>query len=139
VSDVLLHAVGPCRDLPRFPAKHCDLCGKPLVGRQQRWCSLDCSDTYWAHHSWTVRTLHESAPAAGPLLTVADGHGNVIAIRLPVLTDAERAVCAAAWDRAFPDGLDAQAAGWLITEVARDLHDEAAYERVCARRGLLPL
>jgi hypothetical protein len=42
-----------CLPFARSP-RQCDLCGAPLVGRQQRWCSLECSDTYWPHHSWKV-------------------------------------------------------------------------------------
>lgn len=31
----------------------CDGCGKPLVGRQQRWCGDGCDDIYWENHRWT--------------------------------------------------------------------------------------
>lgn len=30
----------------------CDGCGKPLVGRQQRWCSDGCDELYWTNHRW---------------------------------------------------------------------------------------
>ena len=44
---------------------HCDLCGsdlpriksgprKGLVASGRRWCSTDCSSTYWANHQWNL-------------------------------------------------------------------------------------
>lgn len=30
----------------------CDACGKPLTGRQKRWCSTDCSLALWRQHDW---------------------------------------------------------------------------------------
>lgn len=32
----------------------CLLCGTGLSGRQRKWCSTDCSDSYWKNHSWDV-------------------------------------------------------------------------------------
>lgn len=30
----------------------CDHCGKALTGRQQRWCSRECSFVEWPEHDW---------------------------------------------------------------------------------------
>jgi hypothetical protein len=32
----------------------CDWCGKALAGRQRRWCSEPCFETYWQNHGWTA-------------------------------------------------------------------------------------
>jgi len=32
--------------------RQCDCCAGPLVGRQQRWCSSECSDLFWNNHGW---------------------------------------------------------------------------------------
>lgn len=32
----------------------CDACGKPLTGRQQRWCSFECSRVEAPHHDWNA-------------------------------------------------------------------------------------
>ena len=32
----------------------CDACGKALTGRQQRWCSVDCSRVEAPHHDWNA-------------------------------------------------------------------------------------
>lgn len=44
LRDVLI----PYRDT----AGVCDACGKALTGRQQRWCSSDCSLVLWRQHAW---------------------------------------------------------------------------------------
>lgn len=35
-------------------ARTCLLCGTELEGRRIKWCSDECSDTYWRHHAWGV-------------------------------------------------------------------------------------
>lgn len=32
-------------------------CGKPLTGRQKRWCSVVCRDWYYLNHRWTQARL----------------------------------------------------------------------------------
>lgn len=32
---------------------HCNWCDKELTGRQQRWCSAECSDAYGRNHWWS--------------------------------------------------------------------------------------
>lgn len=44
IVDVLL----PYRNAPGV----CDHCGKALTGRQQRWCSRECSFVEWPEHDW---------------------------------------------------------------------------------------
>lgn len=32
----------------------CHRCGRPLSGRQAKWCSHDCEDRYWEQHYWAL-------------------------------------------------------------------------------------
>lgn len=32
----------------------CYLCGKALEGTRQRWCSQECSNTWWRNHMWAM-------------------------------------------------------------------------------------
>lgn len=66
------------------------------------------------------------------LLTVDYPDGNRIALRIDPISAADRAVVAAH----FPPDVDPR---HLLLLAAEALHDEAAYRRVCERRGLLPL
>lgn len=34
-------------------AASCAWCGRPLTGRQKKWCSRKCSRAYTANHRWT--------------------------------------------------------------------------------------
>lgn len=47
-----------CADIPDHGPRRCTLCGTPLTGRQQRWCSTECSDLYWSNHRWPAAKVH---------------------------------------------------------------------------------
>lgn len=38
----------------RNVAGKCDACGKELTGRQQRWCSFECSRVQVSNHDWNA-------------------------------------------------------------------------------------
>lgn len=38
---------------PLLHDEGCQWCGKPLTGRQKRWCSRTCTRAHRANHRWT--------------------------------------------------------------------------------------
>jgi hypothetical protein len=39
-------------ELPITPNGTCFNCGKPLIGRQVKYCSPECSNEFWENHNW---------------------------------------------------------------------------------------
>lgn len=71
------------------------------------------------------------------LLTISHPDGSVAAHRIAELTDADRAIVAPIAE-AFMSAHDLTPAELLIG-LSDHVTDEAAYQRVCARKGLLAL
>ena len=69
------------------------------------------------------------------LVEVEDRHGP-IRLRLDALTDAEEQACR---EIIAPLGLTEMEGLYVAALLARQIADAEAYERECARRGLMPL
>lgn len=75
---------------------------------------------------------------ADSLLTIGYPDGNVIALRLPALTDDDRAAVAAAIAETFGElTYDQERA--LLLMLAEDIHEGSIYEKVAQQRGVLAL
>ena len=71
------------------------------------------------------------------LLTISDVDGSTRLHRLAVLTDEDRALIGPLYEAALADA--ACTPGEFLLVLADLIADQHAYERVCARKGLLPL
>jgi len=71
------------------------------------------------------------------LLTITDLDGSARVHRISELSDADRALVAPIFDQALA-AADCTPAEFLVV-LSDHLADRAAYERVCAAKGLLPL
>lgn len=70
-----------------------------------------------------------------PLLTITDPDGNVMAFRVPMLTDDNRE----AIDPVLRDLLENHSAEEVLLVVAERIHDDRIYRRVAEQRGVLAL
>ena len=71
------------------------------------------------------------------LLTIRDVDGSTRVWRVPELTDADRQLVAPMYDEALADAACTPAQ--FLVALSDHLADRAAYKRVCAAKGLLPL